>query len=312
MSFALSTHSAEPMSELNTTPLIDIMLVLLIMLIFTLPPITNSVELPLPAAKPVTPLHPDRLRNVVAVAADDTILWNGNRVSEGQLEATLGLAVALKPEPELQLVPDGRASYEMSARVLRLVKLSGASKIGFVGNERYRAFERRAASLVASPIGLDAHRRPRKRLGLEQQLVVDRSLRQALAADHHQHRDGERADPVELHVDQPLGRAVEQVAEPADVGHPRPGVGPGGFDQHVVWFILAQNVVDQVGREGHLLAALALARMLPLNQPGDHRHLAERAAQDVRFLNPFEELVAENVGREQRRRVLDRPQPPNR
>ena len=142
MSFALSTHSAEPMSELNTTPLIDIMLVLLIMLIFTLPPITNSVELPLPAAKPVTPLQPDRLRNVVAVAPDDTILWNGNRVSEGQLEATLGLAVALKPEPELQLVPDGRASYEMSARVLRLVKLSGASKIGFVGNERYRAFER--------------------------------------------------------------------------------------------------------------------------------------------------------------------------
>jgi biopolymer transport protein ExbD len=142
MSFALSTHSAEPMSELNTTPLIDIMLVLLIMLIFTLPPITNSVELPLPAAKPVTPLQPDRLRNVVAVAADDTILWNGNRVSEGQLKATLGLAVALKPEPELQLVPDGRASYEMSARVLRLVKLSGASKIGFVGNERYRAFER--------------------------------------------------------------------------------------------------------------------------------------------------------------------------
>jgi biopolymer transport protein ExbD len=107
-----------------------------------LPPITNSVELPLPAVRPVTPLQPNRLRNVVAVAADDTILWNGNRVSEGQLEATLGLAVALKPEPELQLVPDGRASYEMSARVLRLVKLSGASKIGFVGNERYRAFER--------------------------------------------------------------------------------------------------------------------------------------------------------------------------
>jgi biopolymer transport protein ExbD len=142
MSFSLPAQQTEPMSELNTTPLIDIMLVLLIMLIFTLPPLTNSVELPLPAAHPATPFQPDRLRNVVTVTGDDTILWNGSRVSEKGLEATLALAVALKPEPELQLVPDGRASYEKSARVLRLVKLSGATRIGFVGNERYRAFER--------------------------------------------------------------------------------------------------------------------------------------------------------------------------
>jgi biopolymer transport protein ExbD len=142
MALALPAHRAEPMSELNTTPLIDIMLVLLIMLIMTLPPITNSVDLPLPSPTPVVPIQPGRVRNLVTVAADDTILWNGQPVSESQLEATLGVAVALTPEPELQLVPDGRASYEMSARVLRLVKLSGASKIGFVGNERYRVFER--------------------------------------------------------------------------------------------------------------------------------------------------------------------------
>jgi biopolymer transport protein ExbD len=141
MALALSPHRTEPLSELNTTPLIDIMLVLLVMLIFTLPPLTNTIELPLPTDKPIT-LQPDRVRNVVAVTAGDAILWNGKEVTEGELAALLGRAVALVPEPELQLVPDGRASYDESARVLRLVKLSGASKVGFVGNERYRAFKR--------------------------------------------------------------------------------------------------------------------------------------------------------------------------
>ena len=143
MSISLPAYrSAEPLGELNTTPLIDIMLVLLMMLIITLPPVTNSLELPLPPRSPLTSLRPDPVRNVVAVTADDAILWNGKRVSELDLEALLRLAVALKPEPELQLDPDGRASYEASARVLRLVKLSGATKVGFVGNERFRKFDR--------------------------------------------------------------------------------------------------------------------------------------------------------------------------
>jgi biopolymer transport protein ExbD len=142
MNVALPAHRDEPMSELNTTPLIDIMLVLLVMLIFTLPPLTNSLDWPLPSPTPTTTRRPDPVRNVVAVTADDTILWNGEPVSEPELEALLRLTVALKPEPELELVPDGRASYDESARVLRLVKFSGASRVGFVGNERYRAFAR--------------------------------------------------------------------------------------------------------------------------------------------------------------------------
>ena len=138
----MPAHRAELPGERNTTPLIDIMLVLLVMLIITLPPVTNSLELPLPARGPVTPIRPDRIRNVVALTADDAIMWNGKRVSEADLEALLRMAVALKPEPELQRDPDGRASYDASARVLRLVKLSGATKVGFVGNERYRKFDR--------------------------------------------------------------------------------------------------------------------------------------------------------------------------
>lgn len=142
MSIALPAHRAEPMSELNTTPLIDIMLVLLVMLIFTLPPLTNSLEWPLPSPVPRTDKEPNPVRNVVAVTSDDTVLWNSEPVSEPELGLLLREAAAINPEPELQLVPDGRASYDQSARVLRLVKLSGATKVGFVGNERYGSFER--------------------------------------------------------------------------------------------------------------------------------------------------------------------------
>ena len=143
MTIALpDTHRAEPLSELNTTPLIDIMLVLLVMLIFTLPPLTNSLEWPLPSPVPTTGKHPNKIRNLVAVTPDDAIQWNGERVSEPELGVLLREAVALNPEPELELAPDGLASYAQSARVLRLVKLSGATRVGFVGNERYRKFER--------------------------------------------------------------------------------------------------------------------------------------------------------------------------
>ena len=98
-------------------------------------------------------------------------------------------------------------------------------------------------------------------------------------------------------------RAVEQAGEPADVGHPRARVGPGGLQQQMVGLVAAQHVVDQVGREGDLPAGLALARMVALDQPADHRHLAEGALQQVRALHPVDELVLEDVGREERGRI---------
>jgi biopolymer transport protein ExbD len=140
MSIAQIRGHSEPFGELNTTPLIDILLVLLIMLIFALPPRTNTLTAPLPSG--VTAKLPDKVRNVVAITAGDTILWNGQAVSEAELTTLLREAVALRPEPVTELAPDGRASYEQSARVLRLVKLSGASRLGFVGNERYGSFAR--------------------------------------------------------------------------------------------------------------------------------------------------------------------------
>jgi len=138
MSIALRPRNEEPLSEINTTPLIDVMLVLLVMLIITLPASTNTLNYPLPRPGPDVVL--DKVSNTVAITPGDRITWNGQSVSEPELRGTLAQAVALKPEPEILVAPDGSASYEESARVLRLVKLSGALNIGFVGNDRYRKF----------------------------------------------------------------------------------------------------------------------------------------------------------------------------
>jgi biopolymer transport protein ExbD len=142
MSFALPSARGEAFAEMNTTPLIDVLLVLLVMLILALPPATNTLTLPLPSHGPALPKTLDPVRNVVTLTASDEILWNGQRVGETELETLLQAAAAMVPEPTLELHPDGRASYDESVRVLRLVKLSGATRIGLVGNERFRRFAR--------------------------------------------------------------------------------------------------------------------------------------------------------------------------
>lgn len=138
MSIALPARRGEPLGEINTTPLIDVMLVLLVMLILTLPPATNTLSYPLPQAGPG--LMADPIKNTVVVTASDRILWNGQPVTERELTGTLAQAVALNPEPQLLVAPEAGASYAESAQVLNLIKLSGATNVGFVGNERFRAF----------------------------------------------------------------------------------------------------------------------------------------------------------------------------
>ena len=127
-------------SDINTTPLIDVMLVLLIMLILTIPIATQSLEvdLPQPGGKP--PLKPNPVINKVGVTADSRILWNSTAMSQRQLDNELAAAAALKPQPLIQFEPEAQASYNLSAEVIRSIKFSGAKKFAFVGNERYRNF----------------------------------------------------------------------------------------------------------------------------------------------------------------------------
>jgi biopolymer transport protein ExbD len=137
MSIALSSR-AGPLSEINTTPLIDVMLVLLVMLILTLPPATNTLSYPLPTSGPG--LTPNPVSNTIAITADDRTTWNGLPVTEAELSGVIVKATALTPEPELLVAPAPGASYDESAHVLRLIRAAGATNVGFVGNDRYRQF----------------------------------------------------------------------------------------------------------------------------------------------------------------------------
>ena len=136
------TALERPMGEINTTPLIDVMLVLLIMFVITIPAATHSVDVDLPGDE-CFDCRTDATKNRVVIDTDDTVRWNGEPVSQGQLAALLQQTRALPVEPELQFEPEANASYDASARTLATIKASGVTRFGFVGNERYRQFASR-------------------------------------------------------------------------------------------------------------------------------------------------------------------------
>lgn len=142
MSLAISSVPApRPLADINTTPLIDVLLVLLVMHVITIPAATHSLDVDVATCGDdctVPPLDP--LRNRLVLDATDRTLWNGQIVNEGQLVAALTATRQLPVEPELQFAPDPAASYDAAAHTLRTVKASGVTKFGFVGNERFRTF----------------------------------------------------------------------------------------------------------------------------------------------------------------------------
>src|SRR6188508_167769 len=134
----LNPESSEPMMDINTTPLIDVMLVLLIMFIITIPIQTHAVKLDLPVDQPNQPPPPiDPVKNKVVITAAGQILWNGNPVSQEQLRQYLELSQQIQPIPELHLQPEPDAKYILVDEVLAITKRAHVEKMGFVGNEAY-------------------------------------------------------------------------------------------------------------------------------------------------------------------------------
>src|SRR5690348_10019355 len=123
MAMSGGSDDGSPMIEMNVTPLIDVMLVLLIMLIMTLPPVTNSVNIDLPTPSPPTTkiIQTDK-NKIVLTAATNQILWNGTPITLGQLVGNLQATLRLPVEPELQFQPEGEASYDLAAQVLNIIK----------------------------------------------------------------------------------------------------------------------------------------------------------------------------------------------
>jgi biopolymer transport protein ExbD len=136
--------SSEPMVEMNTTPLIDVMLVLLIMFIITIPVATHSVDIDLPTPSNAPTNNIDPVKNKIVLNPAGQILWNGTAIDQSQLVANLQQTLTMAVEPELQFEPEGNASYDLSAKVVNIIKASGVTKFGFVGNEKYRIFGKAA------------------------------------------------------------------------------------------------------------------------------------------------------------------------
>jgi biopolymer transport protein ExbD len=127
----------EPMLDVNVTPLIDVLLVLLILFIITIPVQTHAVKLDLPqdTNTPPPPIMPTK--NKVVITATGQVLWNGTPVTLQQLRQYLDATQQMDPIPELHLQPEPQARYELVDQVLAVTKRAHVDKMGFVGNEAY-------------------------------------------------------------------------------------------------------------------------------------------------------------------------------
>jgi len=137
MNIGSSTRENEVMVEMNTTPLIDVMLVLLIMLIITIPVQTHAVKLDLPINQP-----PQTTKPVVAdieLDFDGTITWDGQQVDRDQMDQKMITAANQDVQPEIQIRPNKLVKYKYVAEVLADAQRIGLIKIGVVGNEQYIA-----------------------------------------------------------------------------------------------------------------------------------------------------------------------------
>jgi biopolymer transport protein ExbD len=135
-----TSASKEAMCDINTTPLIDVMLVLLVTLIISLPVMTHAVKLdmPNPNAQPPPPPVPPEVINL-EIDGDGTVVWNGTPVSGlPQLEGFFGSETVKDPQPEIHLRPDRRARYDIVAKVLAAAQRYHMKKIGFVNVAEFK------------------------------------------------------------------------------------------------------------------------------------------------------------------------------
>jgi biopolymer transport protein ExbD len=127
----------ELMMDINTTPLIDVMLVLLIMLIITIPPQLHAVNLDMPRASAAPPPTPPQIIRI-DIDANSVISWNGQALTDrAALQAQLSQTAALQPQPELHIRSHPKAKYEATAAVLAGAQRQGLNKLGILGTETF-------------------------------------------------------------------------------------------------------------------------------------------------------------------------------
>lgn len=126
----VSTHTV-PMSEINTTPLVDVMLVLLVIFIITAPLLTHAVKIDLPqASSQPLPEKPELVS--VSIDAAGKYYWNNQPLTQAQLKAKLGIAAKQMPQPELNIRADKETRYQLLASLMADINNAGITKLGFV------------------------------------------------------------------------------------------------------------------------------------------------------------------------------------
>ncbi|MEY3979101.1 MAG: hypothetical protein RLZZ375_530 [Pseudomonadota bacterium] len=129
-----NSHQA-PMAEINVTPMVDVMLVLLVIFIITAPLFTHAVKLELPTASSApAPEKPESI--TLAINAEGKLFWNNTAVTMDELGARFTTASQKTPQPELQLRADKSTRYEVIAQVMSAAQTNGMTKIGFVTNPK--------------------------------------------------------------------------------------------------------------------------------------------------------------------------------
>ena len=127
-----------PMMEMNMTPLIDVLLVLLIMFIITIPVQSHAVKLDLPINDPSNVPPPvDPIKNRLSITSGGVVTWNGTPVNLQQLRQYLEISQQMNPIPELHMQPEADAPYGLVDEVLAVTKRAHVEKMGIVGNEAY-------------------------------------------------------------------------------------------------------------------------------------------------------------------------------
>ena len=126
----------EEMVDINTTPLIDVMLVLLIMLIITIPIQTHAVKLNMPVGNPPPPPTPPEVVTL-DIDFDGTLSWNGDQVDVNQLDARFRGAAAQAIQPEFHIRPNKLVTYKYVAHVMAAAQRDGVTKIGLIGAEQF-------------------------------------------------------------------------------------------------------------------------------------------------------------------------------
>jgi biopolymer transport protein ExbD len=136
MNVGKESAEADVMIDINTTPLIDVMLVLLVMLIITIPIQTHAVKLNMPIGNPPPPPEPPQVVKL-DIDFDGTVYWNAEQVDINSLDERFKSAAAQPIQPEFHLRPNKLVTYKYVAHVMASAQRDGVTKIGLVGAEQF-------------------------------------------------------------------------------------------------------------------------------------------------------------------------------